>query len=142
MKRSKSFDTNTQAANPEDVARLIRCAWSFIAKSESVPCQASDPNKVSERREIPSVASARLLASRNGDELTRSPTVSAVGSVALRKIAGVMFNFSLDGYDTLSRVLNRPLCETGFPISNSLFTILSQIGRQSKTNLFDFGVIG
>jgi hypothetical protein len=128
MKRSKSFDTNTQAANPEDVARLIRCTWSFIAKSESVPCQASDPNKVSERREIPSVASASLLASRNGDEVTRSPTVPAVGSVALRKIAGVMFNFSLAGYDTLSRDLNRPLCDVGFAVSNSRFAVLSQIG--------------
>ena len=142
MKRSKSFDTNAQAANPEDVTRLIRCAWSFIAKSESAPCQASDPNKVSERREIPSVASASLLASRNVDELTRSPTVLTVESGILRKIVGVTINFSLVGCENLSGVLSWSLCDVGFPVSNSLFTILSQIGRQSKTNLFDFGVIG
>ncbi len=44
VNRSKSFDKNAQAAKPEDAAKLIRCAWSFIAKSESVPCQARDPN--------------------------------------------------------------------------------------------------
>jgi len=80
VNRSKSFDKNAQAAKPEDAAKLIRCAWSFIAKSESVPCQARDPNKVSERREIPSVANASLLASRNVDELSMSPAVLAIGS--------------------------------------------------------------
>lgn len=128
VNRSKSFDKNAQAAKPEDAAKLIRCAWSFIAKSESVPSQARDPSKVSERREIPSVANASLLASRNVDELSRSPAVLAIGSGDLRKIGGVMCNLSLVGCENLSGVLSWSLCKVGFPASNSRFAILSQVG--------------
>jgi hypothetical protein len=60
--------------------------------------------------------------------LIRSPSVLAAGSGVLRKIAGITFNFSLVGCENLSGVLSRPLCDVGFPVSNSRFAILSQIG--------------